>query len=77
MTATEQAIVAAIQGAVAGAAIEVRGDGRHFQISVVSAEFAGKSTLERHRLVLGALKELMAGDDAAVHAVDSLSTRTP
>jgi acid stress-induced BolA-like protein IbaG/YrbA len=77
MTATEQAIVAAIQGALAGAQVEVRGDGRHFQIGVVCEAFAGKSTLERHRLVLGALKELMAGDDAPVHAVDSLSTRTP
>ncbi len=77
MSATDDAIRAAILRAVDGADVDVRGDGRHFQITVVSAAFAGKNTLERHRLVLGALKELMAGDDALVHAVDSLVTRTP
>ncbi len=77
MSATDDAIRSAIAKAIEGAEIDVRGDGRHFQLTVVSTAFAGKNTLERHRLVLGALKELMAGDDAPVHAVDSLVTRTP
>ncbi len=70
-------IRAAIQQAIVGAAVEVTGDGRHFQLSVVSAAFEGKKTLERHRMVLGALKELMAGDAAPVHAIDSILARTP
>jgi acid stress-induced BolA-like protein IbaG/YrbA len=70
------AIREAIQSQIEGARVEVTGDGRHFQLTVVSGVFEGKTTLERHRLVLGAIKELMAGDDAPVHAVDSLVTRT-
>lgn len=77
MTAIESRIVEAIARAIDGAKVEVGGDGRHFRIQVVSAAFEGKSTLERHRLVLGALKELMAGDDAPVHAVESIVARTP
>jgi acid stress-induced BolA-like protein IbaG/YrbA len=67
----------AILSELPGAEVEVRGDGRHFQLAVVSAAFAGRSTLERHRLVLGALKGLMGGDDAPVHAIDSIQTRIP
>lgn len=73
----DDAIRSALADALPGAEIEVRGDGRHFQLTVVSAAFEGKSTLERHRLVLGALKELMAGDAAPVHAIDSIAARTP
>ena len=39
--------------------------------------FAGMSTLERQRLVYGAIAHLMRGDRPPVHAVDSLKTRTP
>ncbi|MBM4375315.1 MAG: BolA/IbaG family iron-sulfur metabolism protein [Deltaproteobacteria bacterium] len=73
----DDSIREAILRALPGAEVEVRGDGRHFQLAVASAAFAGKSTLERHRLVLGSLKELMGGDDAPVHAIDSIQTRTP
>ena len=73
----EASIREALASALPGAEIDVRGDGRHFQLAVVSSAFEGKSTLERHRLVLGALKELMGGDDARVHAIDSISARTP
>ena len=42
-------------------------DGRgHFAVTIVSAAFAGKSLLERHRLVYGALGELMQTD---IHAL--------
>jgi acid stress-induced BolA-like protein IbaG/YrbA len=67
----------AIEGAIADAQAEVTGGGGHFSIVVVSPVFAGKSTLESHRMVLGAIKHLMAGDAAPVHAVDSLRTRAP
>ena len=52
--------------------IDVSGDGRHFNIKVVAPCFDGMSTLERHRKVLNAIKDLMAGDDAPVHAIDSI-----
>ncbi|MCC6521456.1 MAG: BolA/IbaG family iron-sulfur metabolism protein [Polyangiaceae bacterium] len=68
----------AITKALPGAEVEVAGGGGgHFSLRVVSGAFAGLGTLERHRLVLGAIKHLMAGDGAPVHAVDSLETRTP
>jgi acid stress-induced BolA-like protein IbaG/YrbA len=63
---------------IPGADVNVVGaGGGHFQISVVSPVFAGKSMLESQRLVLSSIKELMSGENAPVHAVDSLKTRTP
>jgi stress-induced morphogen len=49
----------------------------HFEIEVVSTAFAGQPMVKQQKLVLGAIKELMAGDGAPVHAVDRLRTRTP
>jgi BolA protein len=45
----------------------------HFAITVVSAAFAGKSRVERHRLVNALLAEELAG---RVHAL-GLTTLTP
>ncbi len=45
----------------------------HFNIVIVSALFAGKTRVARHRMVFEILKELM---DAPVHAL-ALSTLTP
>ncbi len=72
-----EAIKNAILQAIPDAAVEVQGSGGHFTIEVVSPVFAGKSMLQSQRLVLGSIKELMAGDAAPVHAVDSLKTRVP
>jgi acid stress-induced BolA-like protein IbaG/YrbA len=77
MSSINDAIRDAIAAQIADAQIAVSGDGRHFNIEVTAAAFDGLNTLERHRLVLSSLKELMAGDDAAVHAIDSLKTKTP
>lgn len=71
------AIREAITRALPDAQVEVQGGGGHYSIAVTSAEFAGKSVVESHRLVLGAIKHLMAGDLAPVHAVDTLRTRKP
>jgi acid stress-induced BolA-like protein IbaG/YrbA len=71
------AIGAAVASKIDGAQLEVTGGGGHYSIVVVSELFANKGTLERHRLVYGAIAHLMAGDMAPVHAVDSLVTRTP
>ena len=71
------AIEKAIKGAIDGAEVEVQGGGGHFTIAVRSQVFTGKSKLQSHRLVLSAIKHLMAGDNAPVHAVDSLKTSVP
>ena len=43
-------------------------DGRgHFHVKIVAEAFAGKSRLERHRLVFGALGNLMQTD---IHALN-------
>ncbi len=71
------AVRQAILEKIPDAQVEVTGGGGHFVLDVVSPVFAGKSRLESQRLVLSAIKHLMAGDGAPVHAVDSLTTRTP
>jgi BolA family transcriptional regulator, general stress-responsive regulator len=49
-------------------------DGRgHFSVRIVSRQFAGKRTLERHRLVYAALGTLMQTD---IHAL-AVSALTP
>lgn len=49
----------------------------HFELEVVSPIFAGKSMVQQQQLVYGAIKTLMAGDGAPVHAIDRLRTRVP
>ena len=50
-----------------------RGGQGHFSVDIVSAAFAGKPPLARHRLVYAALDELMQAD---IHAL-SIRARTP
>jgi acid stress-induced BolA-like protein IbaG/YrbA len=73
----EDAIKTAITERMPDAAIEVSGGGGHWKIGVVSTAFAGKSMLEQQRLVLGAIKHLINGANPPIHAVDSLTTKTP
>jgi stress-induced morphogen len=77
MSSVLEAVRGAIAARIADAAVDVTCEGGHFRIHVTSAAFAGLGTLERHRLVLSAIKDLMAGDNAPVHAVDELITKTP
>ena len=55
----------------------MNGGGGHYTIEVTSPVFAGKNMLQSQRLVYSAIADLMKGDMAPVHAVDSLKTRTP
>ena len=69
-----ETIRSAIQSALPAATVEVRGaDGVHFEALVVSAEFEGLKPLARHRLVHGALGDLLGGE---IHAL-ALRTLTP
>jgi stress-induced morphogen len=54
----------------------VAGGGGHYTIKVTAAAFAGKSLIEQQRMVYSAITELMRGDDAPIHAVDKLTTRS-
>ncbi len=52
---------------------QVAGDGQHFEAVIVSAAFAGKSRVQRHQLVYGALGTKMHD---TIHAL-SMRTLTP
>ena len=67
----------AIERQIPDSRARVNGGGGHFNLEVTSPMFAGKNMLESQRMVYGAIADLMKGDRAPVHAVDSLKTRTP
>jgi acid stress-induced BolA-like protein IbaG/YrbA len=68
----------AIAQGLPGADVRVSvGSPGHFNISVVSEEFRGKTRLACQRLVYKAIAPLMRGDRAPVHAVDQLETKVP
>jgi acid stress-induced BolA-like protein IbaG/YrbA len=70
----EATVKALIEKGMPDARVDVTGpDGVHFEAVVVSAAFAGKMPLARHRMVYATLGELMGG---AIHAL-SLKTLTP
>jgi acid stress-induced BolA-like protein IbaG/YrbA len=62
-----------IEAGIPSAQVTVDGDGDHFEATVISAAFEGKSRVQQHKMVYGALGELMQG---AVHAL-ALRTFTP
>ena len=62
-----------IEAGLACEHVEVVGDGQHFQAVVVSAQFAGRSRVQRHQLVYKALGERMREE---IHAL-SMRTLTP
>ena len=66
-------IRASIASAIACDAIDVRGDGRHFEALIVSAAFEGRNRVARHQLVYAALGDRMREE---IHAL-SMTTLTP
>jgi stress-induced morphogen len=71
---TISAIAKALYGAFPDADAEVSGGGGHYAVKVTSAAFRGKSMVESHRLVYGALAPLLKGEQAPVHAIDQVVT---
>jgi stress-induced morphogen len=53
--------------------VDLTGTKDHYQARIVSSAFAGKSLIEQHQLVYGALGTAMSG---AIHAL-ALRTYTP
>lgn len=65
-----------IKQALPDAQIEIKdlaGDGDHYQASIVSSQFKGKSRIQQHQMVYKALKGDMGGK---LHAL-SLTTSIP
>jgi len=63
-----------IESGLPDATVRVTGDdGVHFEAHVVCPSFAGKSTLQRHRLVYATLGNLMGNE---IHAL-GLHTKAP
>jgi BolA family transcriptional regulator, general stress-responsive regulator len=53
--------------------VGARGGGGHFTVQIISEQFSGKSTLERHRMVYQSVEDLMPGE---IHAL-SIQALTP
>ena len=70
---TPESVKAGIEAGLAGAHVEVAGDGQHFQALVVCDAFAGRSRVQRHQMVYAALGERMREE---IHAL-SMRTLTP
>jgi stress-induced morphogen len=53
---------------------DLTGGGDHYQVTVVSSQFAGKGLVQQHQLVYRALQQAMSCE--AIHAL-ALKTYTP
>ena len=62
-----------IEEGIPDCVVEINGDGRHFDAIIISDVFAGKTMVQQHQVVYGALGEKMGTD---IHAL-SLTTYTP
>ncbi|MDQ3266523.1 MAG: BolA/IbaG family iron-sulfur metabolism protein [Myxococcota bacterium] len=74
---TGEEIQARILGALPGAEVEVRditGTGDHYEARVVSESFAGRAMIEQHKLVYGALDDVLKTGE--LHAL-ALKTFSP
>jgi stress-induced morphogen len=71
-----EAIADRIRAALPDAQVELKdltGTEDHWQATIISSAFRGKSLIQRHRLVLAALAEEMKGP---IHAL-TMDVRTP
>ena len=69
-----EAIAALIRAGMPDAAVQVTGDGSHFEAVVVSAAFAGLTPLKKQRLVMDTVREQLASGE--LHAL-SIKALTP
>jgi len=74
---TPTQVSAMISAALPDAEVQVQdltGGGDHYQAIVVSSQFEGKTLVQQHQLVYGALRSALATE--AIHAL-ALKTYTP
>jgi acid stress-induced BolA-like protein IbaG/YrbA len=64
---------ALIKSGIPDAEVMVKGEGDHFEATVVSPQFEGRSMVQQHQLVYGTLGDRMGGE---IHAL-ALRTYTP
>ncbi|MBE9247920.1 BolA family transcriptional regulator [Dolichospermum sp. LEGE 00240] len=72
-----QQVEAMIKAEMPDAQVQVQdltGGGDHYQVTVVSSQFADKGLVQQHQLVYSALQEAMSTE--AIHAL-ALKTYTP
>ncbi len=63
-----------IETEIPNAQVEVHsGSDRHYEISIVSAAFKDLSQVKQHQMVYAAINDLMAGNDAPIHAIDRMN----
>ena len=61
-----------IEAGLPNSVAEVTGDGRHFEAVVTCADFAGKTIIQQHRMVMDTVKKEVASDE--LHAL-SIKTK--
>jgi acid stress-induced BolA-like protein IbaG/YrbA len=65
-----------IETTIPGAQVEVvQGGDRHYALTVISSTFDGLPLVKQHQLVYSAITDLMAGDNAPIHAIDRMDLR--
>ncbi|AUB81073.1 BolA family protein [Candidatus Thiodictyon syntrophicum] len=69
-----EAIATLIRAGMPDAAVQVTGDGSHFEAVVVSPAFAGLTPLKKQRLVMDTVREQLASGE--LHAL-SIKALTP
>ena len=69
-----EAVADLIRGGMPGAQVEVTGDGSHFEAVVVSGDFAGKTPIQKQRMVMATVRQQIASGE--LHAL-SIKTFTP
>jgi len=62
-----------IAAGLPGTDVSVEGDGAHFEAVIINPDFEGKSLIQRHQMVYGALGDKMKVE---IHAL-SMKTLTP
>lgn len=62
-----------IEAGLPNSRANVEGDGHHFEAVIVCPDFAGKTMIQQHQMVYGALGDRMK---AEIHAL-SMKTLTP
>jgi len=67
-------VKALIEAGLPGAKAEVTGDGRHFEATIISEAFEGKTLIQQHRMVKDTVKAEIASDE--LHAL-SIKTAVP
>lgn len=74
---TAEQVISMIQSGIPDAEVQVNdltGGGDHFEVTVVSTEFAGRTLVQQHQLVYKAVQSAMSSE--AIHAL-ALKTYTP